>query len=185
MYILQTHRGITYKLNNQYLTQPRTFRVFDSSSYKEETNQVGVQSKTGTVNPDICQEDYTSMPSVNPFIEDVPDVIYKGKTGTNPNKNYILGKEADSIYQGKRMAHTESSRKEKADHVRTQPFCSSSHEEETSQLVVQSKTGTINPDIYPDDKICRPSVDQIIKDVPEMTYRNDVDSGHLGEKIYI
>ena len=85
------------------MTQPRTFRVYDSYSRKKETYQLRVQSRTGTINPDISPEDKTSMPSANQIIEDVPDMIYKEKTGNNPSKSSTSGKDVDSRYLGGRM----------------------------------------------------------------------------------
>ena len=126
MHILQIHRQTTYGHNNQYLTQPKTFRVYDSSSRKEQTNQMEVQSRTGTINPGICPEDKTSKPSVNPIIGDVPNMTCNEmKTESNPNKSFTSAKDVDSSNQGERFSDIKSDLTEESHHVRTQTIYSS------------------------------------------------------------
>ena len=61
-------------------------------------------------------------------------------------------------------------------------FDSSNNKEGTNQLIVQPKTKWINPERCPDDEIYKLSVNQTMKDVPKMTYREDVNSGHQDDR---
>ena len=125
MHFLQLHRQATYGHNKQYLTQPMTFRVYDSSSREEETNQIKVQSRTGTVNPSICPRSKTSEPNVNPIIVDVPNMTgSKMKAESNLNKSFTSGKDVGISHQGERISDTKSGLTEESHHIRTQTIYS-------------------------------------------------------------
>ena len=145
MHILQIHRQTTYEHTNQYLTQPKTFRVYDSSSRKEEINQMEVQSRTSTIDPGVCPEDKTSKPSVNPIIRDVPNMTCSEmKAESNPSKSFTSGKDVDDRYQDERMSHTESSLTEEAHHVRTQTVYSSDTQSMHSEQTVGKPKENLN-----------------------------------------
>ena len=59
---------------------------------------------------------------------------------------------------------------------------SSNIKEETNQLMVQPRTECIDPEIYPDEEICKPSENQTIKDVPKKTQRDEANSRYQGEE---
>ena len=153
MHILQTHRETTYGHKIQCLTQPKPFGIQGSSNRKEVTSQLRVQPMTRSTDPDRCPEDKASMPNIEQIIEDVPDTIYIEKAGDNQSKTSTSGNEVGSRCQTEKMTHVESSLMEKAH----QAFYSSSHEEETIELV-QTRTGNINP-----DKTCKPRVRPLIE----------------------
>ena len=104
MHILQMHRQPTYGLSNQYLTQSRIVRVYESSSREEETNQVEILSRT----------------RAKPTIEDTPVVSYnKKKTGNSTNSSVTSGKDIDRRHQDEKMSNTKSSLMEEDHHTNT------------------------------------------------------------------
>ena len=125
MHFLQLLRQATYEHNKQYWTQPMTFRAYDPSSREEETNQIEVQSRTGTVNPSICPRSKTSEPNVNPIIVDVPNMTgSKMKAESNLNKSFTSEKDVGISHQGERISDTKSGLTEESHHIRTQTIYS-------------------------------------------------------------
>ena len=82
------------------------------------------------------------------------------KAADNQSKTSTSGNEVGSRCQTEKMTHVESSLTEKAH----QAFYSSSHEEETIELV-QTRNGNTNPNIT-----CKPRVRPLIEEIPEMTH---------------
>ena len=63
MHFWQIHKGNAHVQNSQCVVQPRMIIIVDSSNIKDETNQVMIQPRTESIDPEIYPEEETRKPS--------------------------------------------------------------------------------------------------------------------------
>ena len=83
-----------------------TFRMYDTSIHKEDTNQIRTQTWVNDVNPSMCLKEEASKPSIKSPNSDKPSVIHskmKAAEDELPDEKSVIETNLDNISTTKRV----------------------------------------------------------------------------------